>query len=368
MSPAVSIKLHALRLVAALLVVATHANQLGYTGPSHGVLEPLGRLGVIVFFVLSGYVIAHVSQTRHHDLRSYMLARFGRLHSVLIPALAVTALADLAGSSLEPHLYAGFPPVRDPGVLATAPLFASFMYQSFGNGMRWLSNSPLWSIAYEFWYYVLFGTIVYLRGAMRWLAVVGTACLCGLKILLLWPIWLVGVLLYRERERIAALTPRVATLAGILSVAILTWLCLPTGFSELSGLRDWGIRTIGQNFSAFVLWDLVLVLPICLSMIFVSHPDTAGPGPGGSAWIKSLADGTFSIYCYHLPLLLLARATGFYAVNSPTQSTLAAIGVVIICLVLSTITERRKRPWLRLWGRILRVERNADPYARDAAL
>jgi len=130
MTPAVSQRLHALRLFAALLVVATHANQLGYTGSSHGLLEPLGRLGVIVFFVLSGYVIAHVSETRHRNLSSYMLARLGRLNSVLIP------VADLVGSSLAPSLYARFPAVRDPLALATAPAFASFMYQSFGNGLR----------------------------------------------------------------------------------------------------------------------------------------------------------------------------------------------------------------------------------------
>jgi len=368
MSPAVSIKLHALRLVAALLVVATHANQLGYTGSYHGVLEPLGRLGVIIFFVLSGYVIAHVSETRHHNLRSYMRARLGRLHSVLIPALLLTVLADLAGSSLEPGLYAGFPAVRNPSVLVTAPVFASFMYQSVGNGMRWLSNSPLWSIAYEFWYYVLFGTIVYLRGATRWVVVIGAACVCGLHILLLWPIWLAGVLLYRRRARIAVITPRLATLSGLLGVAILTWLCLPTGFSALSGLREWGIRTIGQNFSAFLLWDLLLVIPICLTMVFVSHPRTTVIGSVVGTWIKSLADGTFSIYCYHLPLLLLARATGFYVPASPIQATLVAIAVVTICLLLSTVTERRKRPWLRMWGRILQVEKPLEPYARTPAL
>ena len=353
MTPEVSDRLHAYRLCAALLVLMTHAAQLGYTGPGHGALEGFGRLGVIAFFVLSGVVIAYVVESRHDCFRDYLAARLARLHSVLLPAMLLTFCADLAGRAWMPELYVTFPSPTDARTLAGAPLFPAFLYQGPGLALRWLSNSPLWSIAYEYWYYMLFGAWVYARGQRRWVLLLAAAAIAGTKILLLFPLWLAGVWLYRARVRIADLPSRPVALAGIAGILVLLLLCLPQGYAMLGWLREWGREQIGQNFSAHLPWDLFLLLPVGLVMAAILHPATPSFGPRLAAAIAWLADATFSIYCYHLPLLLLLRASGFYDSRSAWQSTLAALAVLAACVALSLLTERRKQPWLRAWRRLL---------------
>lgn len=357
MDAAVSRKLHALRFFAALLVVAAHISQQGYTGLGHGLLESLGRLGVIVFFVLSGYVIAYVSDVMHLDFKDFMIARFARLHSVLVPALAITLIADAIGSTLVPEIYAAFPSPRDPRAVATAPAFVLFLNQSVGHGgLRWLSNSPLWSIAYEFWYYVLYGAVVYLRGAARWLTLAAASVTCGTKILLLWPLWLAGVALYRKRSCIEAIPAKAVVWAGAAGVLGLILLCLPQSYASLAGLREWGVAMIGLNFSGYLPWDLLLLPPICMVMLAIIQPHALAPNDKAGRYIAWLAGGTFSIYSYHLPLLLLARSTGAYDTTSPSQAVLAGAAVVAASLMLSLFTERRKRPWQQLWAMILRAQ------------
>src|SRR5437879_5863418 len=50
-------------------------------------LNPLSQTAVIVFFVLSGFVIAHVLATRERTPLEYAASRFGRLYSVVVPTL-----------------------------------------------------------------------------------------------------------------------------------------------------------------------------------------------------------------------------------------------------------------------------------------
>src|SRR4051812_27780039 len=55
---------------------------------------PYSQTAVIVFFVLSGYVIAHVLATREKTALEYAASRFGRLYSVVLPALLLTAVCN----------------------------------------------------------------------------------------------------------------------------------------------------------------------------------------------------------------------------------------------------------------------------------
>ena len=65
----------------------------------------------MVFFVLSGYVISHVADTRETTPRAFLTARFARLWSVLIPAMLLTIACDVIGRNLghNPAAYAIVP-------------------------------------------------------------------------------------------------------------------------------------------------------------------------------------------------------------------------------------------------------------------
>jgi peptidoglycan/LPS O-acetylase OafA/YrhL len=65
----------------------------------------LGHEAVVIFFVLCGFVIAFVADTRETDFRGFMVARGARIFSVAIPAIILTALLDYAGLYIHEAVY-----------------------------------------------------------------------------------------------------------------------------------------------------------------------------------------------------------------------------------------------------------------------
>jgi peptidoglycan/LPS O-acetylase OafA/YrhL len=167
------------RGVSALLVMLGHLR--GFLFVDYGELERVGYLtkmfcfatglghqAVMVFFVLSGYfvggsVLAGLGKGSF-TWRGYAVSRLTRLWMVLIPALLLTLGIDLLGCHWNPGVYAGGlhasfmsgprpnrPAVWDPVTLLGNLFFVqTIAVPVFG------SNGPLWSLANEFWYYLMF--------------------------------------------------------------------------------------------------------------------------------------------------------------------------------------------------------------------
>ena len=173
-----SIYLDLVRSLAALDVVFGHACEL-YDLPLAG---RWGHHAVMVFFVLSGYVIAHVAETREKDLRTFLVARLARLWSVLVPALVLTVVCDIVGRTFgtDPRGFAGSP--ADLPIIRIGAMLA-FVSESWVS-IQPLSNGAAWSLCLEFWYYVMFGLWVFLRpGWVRAAVVLGAGLLAGHKAL-----------------------------------------------------------------------------------------------------------------------------------------------------------------------------------------
>lgn len=111
MNRATSLYLDVVRPVAALVVLLSHVgDQLSF-------LASAGVQAVDVFFVLSGFVIAHVSASRERDPRVYFISRAARIYSVAIPTLILTVILDSIGLQENAAAYLGpFQPLA-PGVL-----------------------------------------------------------------------------------------------------------------------------------------------------------------------------------------------------------------------------------------------------------
>jgi peptidoglycan/LPS O-acetylase OafA/YrhL len=178
-SPEASVSLDWVRGVAALAVLLGHVRAFvfaPYSGATHFklafapfyILTMLGHQAVIVFFVLSGFLVGggllqRVTGGKEVALVPFGIARFSRIYTVLIPALILTALCDRIGLGLfgSTALYVGkaYPYVLSFNVASNRGLMAvaanilclqTIVAPCYG------SNGPLWSIAYEWWYYWLF--------------------------------------------------------------------------------------------------------------------------------------------------------------------------------------------------------------------
>ena len=105
MTNGLSLYLDALRFAAAFTVFLSHYSTGRISGGLLWQFSDYGRTAVLVFFVLSGFVIAAVTDTRERSLENYALSRIARLYSVIIPAFILTALLDYLGNAIDPRLY-----------------------------------------------------------------------------------------------------------------------------------------------------------------------------------------------------------------------------------------------------------------------
>lgn len=347
-----SLNLDLARWLAAMAVFSTHFVQQGTDGTYRAEIEPLGRLGVVFFFVLSGYVISATAREKHPDMVSYTAARLGRLHSVFIPAMVLTWIADLIGAQLAPEIYSHFPSPTSARTGLSIPLMISFLYENSIFSIRWLSNSPMWSIAYEFWYYMLFGAITFYRGTFRAILTVLLLIVAGWKIILLSPAWVLGVLIERKGGAISLKFWK-NIIGAIACLALIVFLILPAGYEILRPLREAG-RSLPLGYHSFFLSDWLMALPVgTLVWILRSHWDFNWP-TRISAVIRSLAGGSFALYLFHLPLIYLLKASHVYKPESGCQSIFAALSILAACHFLSKITEANKRPWVSISEHLLR--------------
>lgn len=121
------------------------------------------------FFVLSGFVIAYVADTREQTAKQYFISRAARIYSVAIPALIITFLLDAVGRSVNPPLYnPSWHYVWDGRWLQFLQAI-TFTNQLWFNNLPPGSDFPYWSLGYEVWYYIIFGAVLFLSKRWRYL-------------------------------------------------------------------------------------------------------------------------------------------------------------------------------------------------------
>jgi peptidoglycan/LPS O-acetylase OafA/YrhL len=173
MSPAVSRFIHLARWVAALFVVLEHVGTTFVSVPDimrapHGPLVyvwwffsvyAFAHEAVVVFFVLSGFLVGGLVLGRRAEttpwLRNYAIDRFVRIYIVLLPALALTFILDAIGRRV----------FASSGIYDMPFLQGHYdLWLLIPNILNWQgiwfatlgTNTPLWSLGMEFWYYIVF--------------------------------------------------------------------------------------------------------------------------------------------------------------------------------------------------------------------
>lgn len=338
MPPVQSLYLDLARIGAALTVFLSHYATQRISGGLFWQSQRYSHDAVIVFFVLSGYVIAWVTERRETDLRSYTVSRLSRLYSVVLPAILFTAMADGIGRQLAPAIYEPSHADIDAPLLRILAAL-SFTSECWTANLIPFSNVPFWSLPFEFWFYALFGAAYFLRGRKRLVAVVAMAAIAGPKILLFFPLWLLGV----AARRFPPQSPAVA-MACFWGAPALYLAMEITGFDhsvdraiDLTWLGDFLPRD--SNARDFLVGALVFLHLLGLAAV----PDFLGRGlEQGAAAIRFAAGSSFALYLFHVPLLHFLAALLPGAADGVGRRLAIGAGTLALVAALSFVTERRK--------------------------
>jgi peptidoglycan/LPS O-acetylase OafA/YrhL len=155
MNKQTSVYLDLIRFTAAVVVMLCHLGARSWTNGLGWQFVPFGGPAVDVFFVLSGYVIAHTFAEKERDIASYSVRRAARIYSVALPALVITAMLGVVGGVLRPAFNWG-----DRSFISYV-ISLSFTNQIWFASIEPGNNGPFWSIGYEVWYYIIFGCAVF---------------------------------------------------------------------------------------------------------------------------------------------------------------------------------------------------------------
>lgn len=340
MTRATSLFLDVLRLTAALVVFFAHTTNYWNPGMM-GPIQVWAHDAVIVFFVLSGYVIAHTTRDGSRNAREYTISRLSRLYSVVAPALVLTCLLWLAGRGLEAEFYAGYERAYPWARFAASSVFLNEVW------MLELSpptNTPFWSLGYEAWYYVLFGVALYIKSKKaKGVCLAVGVLLAGPNVLMLLPVWLVGVAAYTLRDR--GTLPLGLAWAG-LAMAIAAIMCV------LRFLPDWPVTpgahpwyfagAAGSDLVAGIVWG---------AMIWFFNRAAAGVHVAVLIYrpVRWVAGHTFSLYLYHAPLVILASAL-FPPFAVKGAEWVPIVVILIVVFIMGAVTESQRRRWEPLFG------------------
>lgn len=335
--------LDGLRVMAALVVFATHIVKILYADaawvPGHAM--------VIVFFVLSGYVIAFSTLAKEGlTAKKYVIARLSRLYSVVAPALILTAFLLICGRTIHPAFYHAIQQDHEfARFIATGFFLQSIWWRNFVPP----ENGPFWSLGYEFWYYAIFGAVVFVRSWKWKTALVLLCCLIvGMNVLLLFPIWLLGAGVYIYKDKFA-ISRRAASIW--FSVAVVLTIC------SIFLLPEYPAK-VGQAplyYAGSYLSDWILGLVLGAAIWFYTRAfEMVAVAERFARSVQWSANHTFSLYLYHYPLILFFGAVGIFNPHIWWQA-LPEIGLILASIIcISEVTESKRGLWKRaiedLWA------------------
>ncbi len=336
-----SLYLDLVRFAAALMVLATHTNDSGIISTR---LPAYGHSAVMLFFVLSGFVIAYVTSTKEKQLRNYAISRLARIYSVVPVALLITLAADLIGQYIDTQFYAE-KTTNDYFILRIFSSLA-FLNELWNISITTFSNVAYWSLNYEVWYYIAFGIITFTRGYKRLILVLATVALLGPKVLLLAPIWWMGVYLYHSKN-----LSRLSIRSGwVLFTASIIAIVLFHAFDMEKECSIWLKELIGSEYyyqlaysRRFVSdWLLGLLVMLNFAGFRAISQQIGGLFLPLEKPIRYVAGYTFVLYLTHQPLLWLY--TVIIDGNPETSLYLWQVWACVIMTVwlIGQITEQQK--------------------------
>ena len=347
-----------------MFVMLTHTNQRWLIAQKLPFWD--GHAAVVVFFVLSGYVIAYVTDVRERTWQAYAASRLARLYSLALLAILVTPLLDHFGRELWPMIYKMSP---DDQVFARVAASVAFAGEAWWQSMMTFSNLPYWSLNYEAWYYVGFGVVMFASvRARRSMLIIGALAL-GPKLLLLAPCWIAGVWLYRTRhfERFSGLQALFLLVLSFVGIWAYRKLDLEHGFAHALHPMVGDYLFSRLSWASYFGADWLLASLVVLNFGAAWRLSMSLPGKWAAPFrtLRYLGNLTFPIYIFHYPVILFWSAV---VQGSPATErfyfTVLALSIGS-CVALGALGDKL-RPYLHRFA-IAAFHRLSIPRVRHAS-
>ena len=344
-----------LRFLAALLVVLVHARAAVFLpwgelpasertsiNAAFFAVTRLGLESVVIFFVLSGFLVGGKAiermRARTFEPGKFAMERISRIYLPLIPALVLSAcLGRQSSSALD---WAGN--LAGLQHVLVAPLGA---------------NAPLWSLAYEIWFYALtFAVGLLLLARYQWMAVL--ICLAFVFVFIRLDVsylicWLLGAATFVWRASIPKATGAIVGALIAVSAVVGLQLSQAGANATLTGVP--------------LLRDVLIVLLGVGTAMFCAVLSRLPGGRIPRAFVP-FAAFSYTLYLVHYPILAAASRQGLVRHASVEPASLGVFVLVVLSLLviawLMYLPFERNTARLRRWlsGRL--IKKPAAPVGR----
>jgi peptidoglycan/LPS O-acetylase OafA/YrhL len=349
--------LEAIRGAAAIYVVIHHmlgSTELKDVAPA--LLRAPFRFGqeaVIIFFLMSGFVIYLATyKKRQLTFREYFFKRFFRIYPVFVSTLLISVIISFWNAEA---LTQGD---------ALDFIGNLFMLQDTGNKpgtfvYPFLHNHALWSLSYEWWFYMLFLPVLGLLASLRRyytgpdIYPVGIISALAYGAYLIFPnhlllivsylvLWWAGVAcaeIYCRGEQFTfqALKPIYICLLGMTALTLIPLRQLFVAGGPAFNVNDYPFIDF-RHYAFAVLGIVVIQFSPLLKTRHLTGP---------LRWFSALASISYGLYCVHFPILRLELP---FIHNLVLEYALK----LVIILLLAYLLEMKLQPW---WNKLaLRLE------------
>jgi exopolysaccharide production protein ExoZ len=313
-----------LRAVAALGVVVFHAMER--TGGHFAI----GAAGVDIFFVISGFIMWVLAETRHPTPSAFLRERVERIAPLYWAATAVMVAGGLAGL---------FPNMRLTAFHVLAS-FAFIPHQSPSDGGLWPVLVQGWTLNYEMFFYVLFAALLSLSSGRR------------LAAMLLLFAGLVGLGLIFEPQNAVLKTYTSPLLLEFLIGSFIGRLWLagrvpsPKVGWLLIGIAAAGFAFVWTTYIGFNAYVLGPLAGMLLMGVLALEKGGIVRRIGSAAY---LGDASYSIYLWHtMAISVVAKFAVLAGLPTPVAVSLAIGSGVAIGLACHECLEKPVTAFLKV--------------------
>jgi peptidoglycan/LPS O-acetylase OafA/YrhL len=286
------------------------------------------QIGVIVFFLLSGYLITETLSRRLANPQSrfidYAIDRWCRIYSGFLPAILLVAGMDYFcithyqanGETIERFTFYGF-------LTNAAMLQAPAIALPFG------SAAPFWTVAIEFWIYMFVGLIAF--------SIKNGITLLGIVAIILTGIIPVQSLTTNNEVLIpwlmgAASQQLIASRALSLVPNWSLWSIAAVAF----GVLTFHIHSGGEIYSLYAFVMVALTFTATITVYLRTKPATPPAFDDGVRW---WAAWSYSLYLLHHSVLMFVATT----MHGGTRILYGIAASILVSVVFASLTEKHHR-------------------------